>query len=122
MMNRREYLIATASAAAMIPAMSVSAASQFVATPSVTSVDASKYQQAWEVQRSTLVVDGLDGAALTEKYLKMLQAGGVNCWHQSVSGFSSFANLLSFLDQHSQTIVQAGTVREIRQAHEQGKI
>ncbi|HKX56110.1 MAG TPA: membrane dipeptidase, partial [Xanthomonadales bacterium] len=122
MMNRREYLIATASAAAMIPAMSASAASQFVATPSVTQVDGNKYQQAWEVQRSTLVVDGLDGAALTEKYLQMLQAGGVNCWHQSVGGFSSFANLLTFLDQHSQAIVQAGTVREIRQAHEQGRI
>ena len=120
-MNRRECLIATVSAAALAPVLRASAA-QFVVTPSVTSVDERDYAKAWEVQRSTLVVDGLDGAALTEKYLQMLQAGGVNCWHQSVGGFASFANLLTFLDMYSQTIVQTGTVREIRQAREQGKI
>ena len=120
-MNRRDCLIATLSAAAMAPAMRASAA-QFVVTPSVTSVDEGKYPQAWKVQRSTLVVDGLDGASLTEKYLQMLKAGGVNCWHQSVGGFPWFATLLTLLDTHSQDIVQAGTVREIRQAREQGKI
>src|SRR5688572_21593018 len=105
----------------MVPAMRASAA-QFVVTPSVTSVDERDYAKAWEVQRSTLVVDGLDGAALTQKYLQMLKAGGVNCWHQSVGGFSWFATLLALLDTHSQDIVQTGTVREIRQAREQGKI
>ena len=68
-----------------------------------------------------MVVDGLDGAALTANYLELLKSGGVNCWHQSVGGLASFANLLLFLDQHSQSIVQAGTVREIKQAREQGK-
>jgi membrane dipeptidase len=120
--NRRDYLIATLSAAAVVPALRASAATQAVATPSVTSVDPAKYAKAWEVQRSTLVVDGLDPSALTEDYLKMLKAGGVNCWHQSVGGLSSFANLLTFLDKNSQSIVQAGTVREIRQAREQGKL
>ena len=121
-MNRRDCLIATLSAAAVVPALRASAATQAVATPSVTSVDERKYAKAWDVQRSTLVVDGLDPSALTEDYLKMLKAGGVNCWHQSVGGLGSFANLLTFLDKNSQTIVQAGTVREIRQAREQGKL
>lgn len=120
--NRRDCLIATLSAAAVVPALRASAATQAIATPSVTSVDERRYPQAWEVQRSTLVVDGLDPSALTEKYLDMLKAGGVNCWHQSVGGLASFANLLTFLDKNSQTLVQAGTVREIRQAREQGKI
>ena len=39
----------------------------------MTSVDASKYPEAWKVQRSTLVVDGLDGAALTENYRLLRQ-------------------------------------------------
>lgn len=74
------------------------------------------------MQRSTVVVDGLDGAAFTEKYLQMLKAGGVDCWHQSVGGFAAFARLLTLLDEHSDMIVQAGTVREIKQAREQGKM
>ena len=86
-MNRRDCLIAAVSAVALAPALRASAA-QFVATPSVTSVDASKYPGAWQTQRSTLVVDGLDGAALTEKYLQMLKAGGVDCWLQSLGGFA----------------------------------
>lgn len=120
-MNRRDCLIATLSAAAMVPAMRA-VAGQAVATPSATSVDESKVREARKVQQSTVVVDGLDGAALNEKYLEMLKSGGVNCWHQSVGGFASFARLLTFLDEHPQTIVQAGTVREIKQARDQGKI
>lgn len=120
-MNRRNYLLATLSAAAIAPAV-VRASSQAVATPSVTSIDERKLQKALEVQRSTLVVDGLDPSALTKEYLGMLKAGGVNCWHQSVGGLASFAALHSFFDAHADTLVQAGSVREIRQIHQQGKI
>jgi membrane dipeptidase len=97
-------------------------AQQAVATPSATGVDESKVVEARKIQRSTVVVDGLDGAALTASYLEKLKSGGVNCWHQSVGGLAGFARLLAFLDQHSQTIVQAGTVREIREAREKGKL
>jgi membrane dipeptidase len=119
--NRRDCLVATLSAAALAPALRASAA-QFVATPSVTSIDPAQYPDAWKAQRSTLVVDGLDGAALTENYLRMLKAGGVDCWHQSVGGFAWFAQTLTLLDKFSDRIVQTLTVREIRQAKEQGKI
>ena len=120
-MNRRDLLLATLSAAALTPALRALAA-QAVATPSVTSVDPAKYPRAWKVQRSTIVVNGLEGSAMTDKYLEMLKAGGVHCVHQSVGGLDSFASVLTFLDQHPDKIVQAGTVREIRQLREQGKI
>jgi membrane dipeptidase len=119
--KRRDYLIATLSAAAMLPAARVYA-QQAVATPSTTGYDESKVREALEVQRSTLVVDGLSGAALTEEYLAMLKVGGVDCIQASVGGMASFASLLSFCDQHPDKIVQTGTVKEIRQAREQGKL
>ncbi|MGH8319631.1 MAG: dipeptidase [Steroidobacteraceae bacterium] len=129
-MNRRDCLITGLSAAAMVPAMRASAAQGVCASavkavwtsPSCTSVDKSKDREALKIERSTLVVDGLDPSALTEKYLPMLKSGGVDCWHESVGGLASFARVLSFLDKNSETIVGAGTVREIRQIHEQGKI
>jgi len=121
-MKRREYLLATLSAAVAIPALRAQETTQIVATPSVTEVDPDDYPEAWKVQRSTLVVDGLDPSPLSEKYLEMLKAGGVNCWHQTLGGFARFAGLLSFLDQHADKIVQAGTVQEIRAAKEAGKI
>ena len=120
-MNRRNYLLATLSVAAAAPAI-VRASSQAIATPSVTGIDERQVRKALEVQRSTLVVDGLDPSALTKEYLSMLKAGGVNCWHQSVGGLASFAALHTFFDANADTLVQAGTVREIRQAHSQGKI
>lgn len=119
-MNRRDYLLATLSAAAVAPALASKPPA--IAPPSVTSVDERKVQEALKVQRSTLVVDGLDPSALTKEYLGMLKAGGVNCWHQSVGGLASFAALHTFFDANSGTLVPAGTVKEIRQAHQQGKI
>ncbi|HEV8334686.1 MAG TPA: hypothetical protein VGQ22_24905 [Steroidobacteraceae bacterium] len=83
--NRRDALIATLSAAAIVPALRAAAATQAIATPSVTGVDPAQYPKAWEVQRSTLVVDGLDPSAINEKYLEMLKAGGVNCWRRGCS-------------------------------------
>jgi membrane dipeptidase len=112
--------LATLSAAAVAPALASNPPA--IAPPSVTSVDERKVQEALKVQRSTLVVDGLDPSALTKEYLGMLKAGGVNCWHQSVGGLASFAALHTFFDANSDTLVPAGTVKEIRQAHQQGKI
>lgn len=121
-MNRRDYLLATLSAAAVAPVMSA-AALEAIAKPGPDAVvDERKVQQARRVQRSTVVVDGLDPSALTEQYLEMLKSAGVDCWHQSVGGLAGFANLLAFCDQHARRIVQAGTVREIKQARAEGKI
>jgi membrane dipeptidase len=76
-----------------------------------------------DVQRSTLVVNGLDPSSLTAEYLDLLDAGGVHCWHHSVGGdFASFAALLKFFDAHQTRIAPAGSVREIRRLHAQALI
>ena len=74
------------------------------------------------LQDSTLLVDGLDPSGLTERYLGMLEAAGVDVWHQSMGGFASFANLLHFCDKYSDRIVQVKSVRDMRQAHKDGKV
>ena len=84
--------------------------------------DRSPERDPWAIQRSTLVVNGLDPSTLNEKYLGMLKAGGVNCWHRGGGNVQSFATAYNFIDQHSGQIVPATTVKDIRQAHQQGKI
>lgn len=74
---------------------------------------------AMAVQRSTLVVNGLDPSNLRVEYLGMLEAGGVNCWHDSAGGsLESFSSMLRFFDEHKPQIAPAGTVREIRQLYQ----
>jgi membrane dipeptidase len=78
---------------------------------------------ALEVERSTLVVNGLDPSSRRPEYLTMLKAGGVNCWHQSVGDdFASFAALFDFFDEYKSQIGPAGSVAEIRQLVGQGRI
>lgn len=109
-MNRREYLCAAMGAAA----------AGALASPAIgRTVDR---KEARRLQDTTLLVDGLDPSGLTEKYLGMIEAAGVDCWHQSMSGFDSFANLLHFCDRYSSRIVQVGTVRELRAAQKAGKV
>jgi len=74
------------------------------------------------LQDSTLLVDGLDPSGLTEKYLGLLEAAGVDVWHQSMGGFDSFVNLLRFCDTYPDRIVQVKSVREMRQAQKDGKV
>ncbi|MBS0420288.1 MAG: membrane dipeptidase [Proteobacteria bacterium] len=72
------------------------------------------------LQRSTLVVNGLDPSDLSEAYLTLLKAGGVSCWHHSVGDdMGSFAALFKFFDEHTAQIAPAGSVREIRKLREQ---
>ena len=114
-MNRRECLLSVMSAAIALPAST--ALAKVPATRRI--VDR---REAIKLQDSTLVVDGLDASALTEEYLNLLHSAGVDCWHQSMGGMASFANLMHFCDKHSDRIVRVGTVREIRRAHVEGKI
>ncbi|MBL8265907.1 dipeptidase [Steroidobacter sp.] len=74
-------------------------------------------------ERSTLVVNGLDTSSLTPEYLQLLRKGGVSCMHRSTGGsLDAFAAMLTFFDQHSAEIAPAGSVREIRRLHQQGKL
>lgn len=96
-----------------------------IATPSPVAVDPndrSSTRHAWAVQRSTLVVNGLDPSLLRVEYLQMLRDGGVDCWHRGGGNFAEFAATRAFCDQHADTIVYASSVRDIRRARQQSKI
>lgn len=74
-------------------------------------------------RRGTLIVNGLDPSARTTTYLDMLEAGGVHCWHQSVGGgIGSFGDLFAFCDANAKRIGRAGSVRDIRRLHAEGRI
>jgi membrane dipeptidase len=108
-------------------ALSVGAASAFATVRAGESPETERSNEdlrlTAEVQRSTLLVNGLDPSSLRVEYLDLLGAGGVHCWHRSVGNdFASFASLLSFCDEHGARIAPAGSVREIRQLHRQGII
>lgn len=76
---------------------------------------------ALEVQRSTLVVNGLDPSDLRPEYLDLLRAGGVHCWHDSAgNSLASFASRLRFFDDNKGKIAQARSVRDIKQLRSQG--
>src|SRR5690606_30969898 len=77
--NRRQALFSAAGAAAALAAPGALAAR---APGRGVSKDAAR-----RLQDSTLLVDGLDPSGLTEKYLGMIEAAGVDVWHQSLGGF-----------------------------------
>lgn len=112
-MNRRELLRNMLATGAVATA---SVASDVVRGGALEHVDA------LSLQRSTLVVDGLDPLALSEQSLDLLEAGGVNCWHRGGGYLADFAETLSFCEQYRDRIVPVTSVREIRQAHRQNRI
>jgi len=69
-----------------------------------------------------IVVDGLAAGTIRDSYFRGMKKGGVHC---VVAGgptdFSSFARLLDFFDRHSDELVLAKSVADIRQAHAEGK-
>jgi membrane dipeptidase len=74
-------------------------------------------------QESMLIVNGLDPSSLSVEYLDLLKRGGVGAWlraeHQTLEDFAASH---AFYDQHASRIVAVRTVREIREAHRQGKV
>lgn len=83
---------------------------------------AADHNRSSQAQPPALVVNGLDPSPLRVEYLDMLEAGGVSCWHRSAAGIADFAAMLAFCDQHADRIAPAGSVREIRELHRQGRI
>ncbi|MCI0389202.1 MAG: membrane dipeptidase [Acidobacteria bacterium] len=128
-MNRRQFMqgAALASATAGLANLTGAWVTARESEASVASLqdgaDRSPTRDPLAVQRSTLVVNGLDVSQLTEKYLGMLKTGGVNCWHKSVGLDPNYlTGLYEVVDNNSDKITVATTVKEIRQAHQQGKI
>lgn len=113
-MNRRQALQSAFGAATTVAASAMVSSAAYGRT-----VDLG---EARRLQDSTMLVDGLDGSTLNEDYLAKLEAAGVDVMHQSMGGFDSFALLHNFLDDHSDRIVQVGTVRDMRAAQKAGKV
>lgn len=108
-MNRREAMMSALGAAAL-------------AGPLAAATRDASLAEARKLQDSTMLVDGLDGAALNEEYLGMLESAGVDVYVHSMGGFRSFTAVLAFIDKHSSRIASARNIREIEQAHKAGKI
>jgi membrane dipeptidase len=121
-MKRRDFIrnVAVVGAAASV-ANVVEARLPELTAPSLTQGKAD-HDGAMAIERSTIVVNGLDPSVLTEKYLGMLKTGGVNCWNYSAGDLASFAEAYHYTDKYSDRIAPAMSVRDIEQIHQQGKI
>jgi membrane dipeptidase len=75
------------------------------------------------IHRSTIVINGLDPSSLSIEYLDLSKQGGVAAWlraeHQTLADFAASH---AFYDQNRARIVAVRTVRELRDAHQQGKL
>jgi membrane dipeptidase len=132
-MNRREFIQASAVVGATAGFGSLTAAQEVL--PSLLPVlaphalspqdksDRRSARDPMEIQRGTLVVEGLAAGYLAEDHLKAAETGGVNCIVQGGGAdFQSYAHTFNFLERRKERVVQARTVHEIREAHRQGKI
>jgi membrane dipeptidase len=76
----------------------------------------------WSAPDRPIIVEGLSAGAMRLSHLKGMQQGGVDCCVAGgPSDIDSFAGLLRFFDEHRQEVMLAKSVREIRDAHQQGK-
>lgn len=129
-MNRRSFLRNTALAGAAGIAVSKAGWAGAASTPVFRkrysnpqdAADTSPGRDPLAIQRSTLVVDGLDVSTLNDKYLGMLKQGGVNCWHKSVDlDPPALTAFYEVVDRHKDVVV-ATTVKEIHEAYRDGNL
>jgi membrane dipeptidase len=73
-------------------------------------------------QKDTIVVNGLDPSILSEEYVAMQQSAGVDCWVKSSGSLRSFSDTYNFIDAHHNVITVVRTMKEIRQAKQDGKL
>jgi membrane dipeptidase len=85
-------------------------------------LNASQTVMATSGRSTRLIVDGLEASEVKEGFLKLARTGGVHCVHKTVFGADSYAALHGFVEAHSGQAVIVGSVREIRQAQQDGKI
>jgi membrane dipeptidase len=129
-MNRRDFLNTAAAAGAAVglasaaaqPALAEKSAPAARRRPRLDPNDRSAGRDPLQVQRATLVVEGV-GNGVGENYQKLLQQGGVNCRvNGAVGTLEGYSALLEWLARHKDEMVLAKSVKEIRQAHDEGKI
>ena len=108
-MKRRDFVRGAAAAGGA--AWMGRAAEPLGAMPRDDEADRSQERDARAILQSTLVVDGYSGGPLSEDYIERLRAGGINA-KVGRGGEARFPDVFT----------QAGSVRDIREAHRQGKI
>src|SRR5262245_54943501 len=106
-LSRRAFLTSSAAAAAVgLTTVRVTRGSEAVAT----------------AKPGRLVVDGLDASAVSAAFLELMRKGGVHCRHVTMTDHQSFFDVYGFVDEHSDDVVIARTVGDIRQAQVAGKL
>jgi len=123
-MTRREFTREVVAAAALSSTVGISdAAAGWGSGRLVDPNDHGQDRDPMAIHRSTLVINGLDPSSLSVKYLDMMKQGGVAAWlraeHQTLADLTASH---AFYDQNRDRIVAARSVREIRDAHQQGKL
>jgi len=130
-MNRRDMMCKTAAAGAALGLLRLArnegaepavAASLSGRSSALDPTDRRQTRDPMAVQKATLVVDGLDTSVITERYVGMLRTGGVNCIYRSMGVLQDFADQLNFMDAHAKDLALVRNIKEIRQAHQDGKI
>jgi membrane dipeptidase len=124
MVNRREFIKRTTlgSAVLLCTTPSTLAGLPSSESPLTNDEDRSTTRDPLTLQRSTVVVDGLSPAAVSEESIAMLHAGQVHCWQRTMYDIDSFAEVYNFLDDHKDTIVPVTTVAQVREAHAKSKV
>ena len=69
-----------------------------------------------------LVVNGLDTSSPWDGFIDLLETGGVDVVHKSVSGMESVGQILQLIDRNSDRMELARSVAEIHAAKKAGKI
>ena len=68
-----------------------------------------------------IIVDGLDAWPLSEKFLRLMEKGGVDCLHAGMALYG-FGSVYGFAHDYPNRVTVAKTVAEVRQAKADGKI
>ncbi|MEO8450442.1 MAG: membrane dipeptidase [Gemmatimonadota bacterium] len=123
-MTRREFARDIVAATAIASTVSITGAAAVArAATQDDANDRSQGRDPMAIHRSTIVMNGLDPSSLSVEYLDLLKQGGVAAWlraeHQTLT---DLADSHAFYARNRDRIVAARTVREIRAAHNQGKV
>jgi membrane dipeptidase len=117
MMNRRDML--------RTAAVGMAAVGLRGADPALAALGGDGAERRRRSGRPYPIVSGLDVSILDEEYVRRLRMGGVDMWHKSISGINgqlSMGQVYEFADEHPGTVTVTTTVRQMRDAYDDGVI
>ena len=72
--------------------------------------------------RDRMIVNGLDVSLLNGGFIDLLRKSGVNCVYTSAGGMFGFGSVSQFVDDNTNDVTLATSVKDIYRAKRQGKI